>query len=271
MEFKPGMRIGKLVLLEFMGRNKHSKKVWLCQCDCGNICERVEGNLKNTKVPHCGCSPNWKGTNKRFVDLSGQRFGRLTVIEHHGKDKYSHNLWLCKCDCGNVKITETNSLLKGGCSSCGCLKREETIMMNTTHNHSNTRLYNIYARMKARCYKESNKDYKHYGGRGIAICKEWLDSFENFYDWSMANGYSDNLTIDRKDVNGNYEPSNCRWVSMKVQGNNKRTNIFYTYENETHTLSEWSEITNVKYITLYHSYRNGTLKNLISKSLKKPE
>ena len=264
MEFRPGTKIGKLVLLRFLGRNKHSKKVWLCQCECGNTCERVEGNLKNTAIPHCGCSPHWRGTNKRFVDLSGEKFGKLTVIEHKGKDKYSHNLWLCQCECGEYIVSETNSLNTGKAQSCGCMRKELLIERSTTHNHSNTRIYNIYHGMVDRCYKVNDPDYTSYGGRGIAVCTEWLNSFEEFYNWSLISGYSEELSIDRIDVNGNYEPSNCRWATMKEQGNNKRNTIRYTYNGFTHTLTEWAEMIGSKYNTVYHRYRKGTLDNLIA-------
>ena len=104
--------------------------------------------------------------------------------------------------------------------------------------------------MKARCYYKKDSRYMDYGGRGITVCKEWLDSFQAFYDWAMANGYADDLTIDRIDVDGNYEPSNCRWATRKQQGNNKRSNVLITYGEETHTLAEWAEKVGIKRTTL---------------------
>lgn len=251
MKFCKGLKIGKLTLVEFVGRNKHSKKQWLCKCECGNMCIRIEGNLKTTKVPHCGCSPGWKGTNKRFKDLTGQMFGKLTVKFHYGKNKHSHNLWYCICDCGGYTITDTNALRNGDTKSCGCLARELTIKRSTSHGKTHHRLYNIYNKIKERCYRESDPNYKYYGARGIIVCDEWLSDFENFYQWAINNGYSDNLTIDRIDVNGNYMPSNCRWVTMKTQCNNKRENIYIEYNGETRTLKEWSEILGINYSTLY--------------------
>lgn len=269
MEFRPGLKIGKLVLIRFLGRDKHSKKIWLCQCECGNTCNRAEGNLKSTAVPHCGCSPHWRGTNKRFVDLSGKKFGRLTVIEHKGKDKHSHNLWLCKCECGEYIVSDTSALNTGKVQSCGCKKKELLTKKNITHNHSDTRLYRIYAHMKDRCYNETLVDFQYYGGRGITVCQEWLCDFESFYNWALSNGYSEGLSIDRIDVNGNYEPSNCRWVTMKIQCNNKRNTLRYTFDGRTHTLMEWVELTGASYSAVYQRYRRGTLDNLISESLNK--
>lgn len=256
MEYYEGLKVGKLTLLKFAGRDKRSKKVWLCQCECGNKVERSDSNLKQSvskgKPPHCGCSPNWKGTNKRFKDLTGQQFGRLTVLNFHGKDKYSHNLWVCKCECSNVCIVSTNALETKRTNSCGCLKKELNTGKFTTHGKTSDKLYKIYYSMINRCANESNKNYHNYGGRGIKICDEWANDFVIFYDWSIANGYKEHLSIDRIDVNGNYEPSNCRWATTKEQGNNKRTNINITYGGKTLNLSQWAKIFGVKYLPLYH-------------------
>lgn len=257
MEFKPGLKIGKLTLIKFLGRDKHSKKQWLCECECGNTCIRVEGNLKTTKVPHCGCSPAWKGFNRRFTDLTGRKFGRLTVREYYGKDKYSHNLWLCYCECGKASIVESAALTSGKSRSCGCWQIESTIKRSSTHGKTHNRIYRIYAHMKSRCYVPTNKNYVDYGGRGISVCDEWLNDFQKFYDWAIANGYKDNLTIDRIDVNRNYEPDNCRWATYKEQSNNRRVTLKHTYKDVTHTLPEWVEITGVNYAHLYAEYRRG--------------
>jgi len=159
----------------------------------------------------------------KSMDLTGHKYNKLTVIKlHHktqkytidGKKKGHQYFWLCKCDCGNETIIPTSNLRKGLIKSCGCLKY--------THHLSNTRLYRIYIGMKTRCYNSKSLSYKDYGGRGITICQEWLDDFMNFYNWAKDNGYSDNLSIDRINVNGNYEPSNCRWATQEEQSNNTR-------------------------------------------------
>jgi len=170
----------------------------------------------------------------------GDKFGYWTVIELPIKENSRCKI-KCVCKCGNTKYVEKYNLLKGKSKSCGCLKAELAKERMTTHGESDTRLYYIYTSMKERCLNPNNQAYKDYGGRGIKIHNEWLNSFENFRDWSLDNGYSDNLTIDRIDVNGNYEPNNCRWITMKAQCNNRRSNITINLNGETKTLTEICE------------------------------
>ena len=155
-------------------------------------------------------------------DLTGKRFGRLTVLEFVPNDK-PHSYWKCQCDCGNITAIKGKNLKSGNSASCGCLRSQMISRRMARHGFRTTRIYRIHADMKARCYNKKHRQYDDYGGRGIKICSEWNNDFQSFYDWAMANGYDDTLTIDRIDVNGNYEPSNCRWVDIYVQANNKRT------------------------------------------------
>lgn len=154
----------------------------------------------------------------------GKRYGRLTVLARAGSDSKGNSMWLCQCSCGNKKEIVGYSLKR--IQSCGCLQSESVSENNrklkTTHGQKNTRLYNIWRGMKMRCLNENSKFYKYYGGRGITICGEWIDSFENFRDWALANGYSDELSIDRIDNNGNYEPDNCQWTTQSEQNANRR-------------------------------------------------
>lgn len=129
--------------------------------------------------------------------------------------------------------------------SCGCLKIET----HRTHNQSKTRLYNIWILMKKRCDCETSENYKYYGGRGVSYCEEWK-KFENFRDWSLQNGYSDNLTLDRIDVDGNYEPTNCKWSTLKEQGNNKRNNKVLIHDGKEMTMSEWADYLEIPYTVI---------------------
>ena len=181
----------------------------------------------------------------KFIDLTGKHFGYLTVLKKCEYSKTSHTyLWECQCVCGNITKINGNNLKSGHTISCGCKKGK------TTHGKHDTRLYCIYYNMKQRCYNSKTKWFKNYGGRGITICQEWLDDFMNFYNWAIDNGYKDNLTIDRIDVNGNYCPENCRWVDKITQANNTRNNRYETYNGETHTIAEWAIILGINSSTL---------------------
>lgn len=174
-----------------------------------------------------------------LIDLTGQRFGRLVAVKQVGKNKSGYQLWLCKCDCGGESVANYHNLKNNHTQSCGCLRKERTIEANTTHGLRKTRLYRTWHHMRERCHYPKDARYAQYGGRGVIVCDEWKNDFQAFYDWAMDNGYRDDLSIDRIDVNGNYEPSNCRWTTLEVQANNKRTSHLITIGGETLTLSQW--------------------------------
>ena len=186
----------------------------------------------------------------KAIDLSGERFGKLIVIKKVGTDKHRKSIWLCKCDCGNETFTTRNHLIDRSTQSCGCLFKQCVKERRTSHGASDTRLYSIWRSMLARCTYEKQIGYQRYGGRGVSICDEWRFDFTNFYEWAMVNGYSDHFTIDRIDVNGNYEPCNCRWVTQKEQSNNKTNNHFLTYMGKTQTMSQWAEELGINSSTL---------------------
>ncbi len=174
------------------------------------------------------------------MDIIGKKYGRLTVIAYDGKDG-THVMVKCKCDCGNYIRTRRSRVISGYTKSCGCYRRDKTVK----HGKRNTKLFNRWCLMRKRCNSSNDRFYKDYGGRGIKVCDEWNNSFQQFYDWAMANGYDDSLTIDRIDNDGNYEPSNCRWVTMKVQSNNTRKTRHITYQGKTMTITEWAELTGI--------------------------
>lgn len=202
---------------------------------------------------------------KGGANLIGQKFGMLTVLEELQERKHGGRVYKCKCDCGNISIVNKYNLTSGHTKSCGCLRKENTSKMFKTHGKRNTRLFNIWTDLKQRCYNKHNTRYKDWGGRGIAVCDEWRNEFMSFHDWALNNGYNDKLSIDRIDNNGNYEPTNCRWVTAKQQARNRRTNINYTINGETRCIVEWCEILGLKPKTVYQRlhYYNWTIERAL--------
>lgn len=188
---------------------------------------------------------------EKYVDLTGKRFGRLVVLERNGSNNKRITIWKCLCDCGNITSVIGTSLRRGATRSCGCLCREKVVQSHITHNLTHSRIYSIYHAMRSRCTNPNNEAYANYGGRGIRVCEEWLDSFENFRDWAFSNGYKDDLTVDRIDNNGNYEPSNCRWITNAEQQKNKRTSRYVTYQGKAKLIDEWSSLTGLPYGVIY--------------------
>lgn len=183
------------------------------------------------------------------IDLTGKIFDSLNVIKYHSTDKHGHTKWLCKCKCGNETVVIGDNLTRGHTKSCGCEGRRRTVAVKITHGMTNTRPYHTWENMIARCYRKSTKAYRYYGGRGIVVCDKWL-TFEGFWA-DMKDGYSDDLTIERKDVNGNYDKQNCVWATVEAQANNKRNNVVLSYKGEEDTLTRFSAKYGISVATLW--------------------
>lgn len=190
---------------------------------------------------------------KKQLDLIGERFYRLTVLEHAGS-KNGHSLWKCQCDCGKESIILGGNLKNGLSRSCGCLRSEMMVKKQTKHSMHGTPQYQVWRNMIDRCTNHKNKRFNRYGGRGISVCDKWL-TFEGFYE-DMGNKPR-GLTLDRKNNDGNYCKDNCRWATTEEQSNNKSSNRFITYYGETHTVKQWSEKVGINYGTLLSRIRRG--------------
>lgn len=193
-------------------------------------------------------------TNRLRVDLTGQTFGQLTVIERdpwsgNGRKPVVH--WRCRCGCGEIVSVSSYALKTGHTVSCGCRK----VKHREAYKHK-TRLYNIWKCMRQRCNNPNNPSYRNYGRRGIKVCKDW-DEYITFRDWALASGYTSGLTIDRIDVNGDYCPANCRWATAKEQANNTNRNHFLLYKGERLTMAQVAERMGVSYSTVQHRVERG--------------
>jgi len=166
----------------------------------------------------------------KMVDLTGKRFGRLTVIRQ-GPRKNGLLYWECKCDCGNIRYHRNCELKSGQIISCGCYRKEYMRKKSTKHGLYNEKLRGVWAQMRQRCNNPNHKDYSNYGGRGISVCPEW-DEYTAFRNWAISAGYKEGLTIDRINVDGNYTPENCRWIPLSEQMKNRRTSRWYRKINQ---------------------------------------
>lgn len=218
---------------------------------CG--AEKIVSATNFDKIKNFHCTKHYVQPIKFDESYIGKKNNFLKVIGISRLSQNNHRAFVCECDCGNIKLIEPNQWEQGLVKSCGCMHDELSRISSTKHGHSGDRLYRVWNNMKQRCCNKNNSNYRNYGGRGISVCQEWLD-FMNFYNWAMKNGYDYNAefgecTIDRIDVNGNYEPSNCRWVDVIVQAENKRPiedqdRKKYEYQGEKYFLYELCEMFN---------------------------
>ena len=268
-----GQRFGRLVVQGIYDK-KNGNIRWSCLCDCGNVIPVYKHTLlrDNGTIKSCGCVyldelKEHIGEKRDYLEIVGVkqigRKGRVVV----------------RCDCGKEKIMQLSQFCNKSIHSCGCIgiaKGKDNPYYK--HGMSKTRIFSVYRDMFNRCYNQKDVSYVHYGARGIVICDEWLgdDGVKNFSRWSFENGYDENAprgecTLDRIDSNGNYEPSNCRWVSMSVQANNKRNNNYYTIDGVTKTLSEWCrEYGNLCVQSVYERLKRGMdIKTALTKPMQK--
>jgi len=237
-------------------KTKHRNTKWICECECGKTTTVDNYKLKNGLIKSCGC---FKKDNE-VLDLTAQKFGRLIAVSRAETKEGKPTKWLCLCKCGNKKVVETRALRSGATVSCGCYNKEVNLKKNTKHGYAKRCQigpeYKAWAAMKQRCYNQNNQYWTDYGGRGIKVCKRWLNSFENFFN-DMGKRPSEKHSIDRIDNNKNYSPANCHWATAKQQCNNTRKNIFITINGIKKTRKQWCNIYNIDESTVAWRIKHG--------------
>ena len=201
---------------------------------------------------------------RKIIDLISKRFGSLEVICRAPNSRSGAARWHCLCDCGRQSTVWGSSLTRGNTRSCGCLAKAATALRSTTHGGTGDRLHKIWRSMRNRCKFSCVNQYHRYGGRGISVCEEWVESFDAFRSWAMDNGYKTELQIDRINNDGDYSPSNCRWVTVKEQANNRSTSHKIEYNGITKTLTEWAEHFGVNRGTLNWRVKHWGVKKAFS-------
>lgn len=237
--FTPGAKFGRLSFVERIASSKHPGRLGLFRCDCGVEKVLHLSNVRSGASKSCGClkTSDWL----RSVYEFGQRFGRLVYVGE--ADKRGVRRVVARCDCGDVRSYVASALTSGNTQSCGCLRLEinsalAKIQM-TKHGMTGTPTFNSWSSAIERCYRKTADQYPHYGGRGITVCDRWRESFENFL--ADMGERPDGCTLDRHpDVDGNYEPGNCRWATAAQQANNKRNSRYVTRDGRTQTITEWA-------------------------------
>ncbi len=288
-----GMRFGRWTVIKRIEnasvspRNPWGRPCYECKCDCGKIGAVTSSCLISGKSKSCGCLSSELAAMRRFKDLTGQTFGRLTVIkrvENSNPTPTNPNgryMYECKCDCGNptpIMVSATH-LRSGHTQSCGCLKREKLLAANIKWTEEENDILAHYNAMYQRCLNPNCKEYHNYGNRGITICKEWLDKKSGrkaFVEWSKSSGFKSvpkgRISIDRINNDGPYAPWNCRWVTAREQANNRRSNVFIEINGTSHTLADWARICKINYGYLqshYKRYGSQNVINVIQKALRK--
>lgn len=266
-----GKNFGKWLVIK-EAENQGGRTAWLCECQCEKRTQQVIKAyiLKVGDTKSCGCKLR---ISHNFNDITGQTFGMLEVIRRLPNNKHKKAQYLCRCSCKDKTKLKVNAsdLRRGHTVSCGCLRTKKLVEFNTKHGKAHTRLYEIWSGMKKRCYNKNFEKYNHYGGRGVKVSEEWKESFIAFEKWAIKNGYNDNLTIDRSDVNGNYEPSNCTWIPQTKQTLNTRKSIKITYKGQTKNASEWARELGKNKETVRQWYLKDIINEKFNETIKQKE
>lgn len=273
-----GRQFGNLAVIAFAGSRQVTwgkQRYWKCQCVCGNIHEVSSAALLSGNTSSCGCGQRKRGReNAKFIDLTGQRFERLTVIQLPSQQNKRNLMWECQCDCGNKSKVSTGNLKSGHIKSCGCLQKDITSARSKKHGQSTSSEYRIWQLIRNRCFNKNTPKYPSYGGRGIKVCERWRN-FEHFFS-DMGCRPGEFYSIDRKNNNGNYScgkcreclengwVSNCRWATPEEQIRNTRRNVFLEFEGKRLCVTDWARYYNVSVASLRSRIKRGqTLKDAI--------
>ena len=246
-----GQTIGKWHI-DSLAYVKGYDKYYNCTCECGTKKVVLGQNIRSGKSRSCGCEKIGKHA-PNFKDRTGEKYNKLTCIEYEKRGVYIY--WKCKCECGNETWVRSENLATGAVKSCGCAQNG----VNKVHGMSHTNIHNRWSRMHYRCENPKCEHYADYGGRGIKVCPEWCgtEGFIRFMEWSYANGFREELTIDRIDYDKDYSPDNCRWITQREQTLNTRRNVRFVVNGEDLTLVELCEKYSVPYKRAYCRLRIG--------------
>ena len=257
-----GKRFGRLVAQRFVKENGQIK--WICACDCGGQAITTGTKLKNGHTSSCGCLQRERTSKACQKDYTGEKYGKLSVIRRIS-EKGKSVKYECVCDCGNHVIVLGSNLVAGATRSCGCIRKEKTKKLKLSHGKWGTRIYKCWRNMLDRCENEKNKEYKNYGGREIQVCSEWHD-FSKFYEWAVANGYKNSLTIERMDVNKGYSPENCIWADLYTQARNRTDNRKISFKGKTQIITDWAKEAGIAEGTIRNRLKRGwTVEDALTK------
>ena len=239
--------------VDSLAYKKGYEKYYNCSCSCGTKKIVCGNNLRSGKSLSCGCYRANKTSERSFVDRTAIRYNKLVALRHEKRNGVIY--WLCRCDCGNETWVRGGNLQSGAVKSCGCAGKHS----NKVHGMSHTRLHRIWSKMIERCTNQHSDAYKYYGGEGKTVCTEWqgTDGFMRFYDWAMQNGYQEDLTIERININVGYEPSNCKWIPRNEQAWNTRNTKYVEFHNEKKALRKLVSEYNIPYYLVVNRLRIG--------------